>query len=173
MTKLPLQSIRYIVICLVGLIGFTLLTILPSHRAIRTTERQIAELKQAIEEQQALQPLFQQLLEQAKRRTPSDMPFPKKAKLGRGETGGISSFFQELARRNDFRVESIVPDVVSLTDGSGYLKLNTVMTGRFLDFRKLLLQLGELPYLEHIETIQIRTIGELKEFRLKLWILQE
>jgi len=160
------------VICLVGILGFVLLAILPSHRAIRATERKIEKLQQEIEEQESLQPLFQDLLKQAQSKTPSDMPFPKKAKLPREETGGISDFFQELAQKNDFQVESIVPDVVSLTDGSGYLMLNTILKGRFLNFRRLLLQLGELPYIEHIETIQIRTVGQLKEFRLKIWIAQ-
>jgi len=160
------------VICLVGILGFALLAILPSHWAIRATERKIENLQQKIEEQEALKPFFQNLLKQAQSKAPSDMPFPKKAKLPREETGGISGFLQELAQQNDFKVESIVPDVVSLTDGSGYLMLNTIMKGRFLNFRRLLLQLGDVPYIEHIETIQIRTVGQVKEFRLKIWIAQ-
>lgn len=170
--KLPIQSIRYIAICLVAILGFGLLAIFPSHQAIRATERKIEKLQQEIEEQEVLKSLFQNLLKQAQSKAPSEMPFPKKEKLSREETDGIFVYFQELAEKNDFKVESIVPDVVSLTDGSGHLMLNTTMKGEFLNFRRLLLEIGELPYIEQIETIQIRTVGQLKEFRLKIWIAQ-
>lgn len=171
--KPPLQTIRYIVICLGGILGFILLAIFPSHRALNDSEKQITKLQEQIEEQKMLHPLFHDLLKRSKVETPSRLPFPKKAKLSRDETGDISSFFQELAVRNQFKVESIVPDMVSLTDGSGHLMLDTILKGSFVNFRRLLLQLGEIPYLERIESIQIRTVEDIKEFRLKVWIAQE
>ena len=171
--KLPLQTVRYIVIWVGGILGFILLAIFPSYRAIIATDRKIEMLQEKIEEQEALYPLFQELLKKSQRQTPSQLPFPKKAKLSREETGEISNFFQGLAQKNNFKVESIVPDVVSLTNGSGYLMLDATLKGGFLFFRRLLLQLGEIPYLEHIESIQIRTVGHDKEFRLKVWIAQE
>jgi hypothetical protein len=173
LSKSSMQSVRYAVICLGGIIGFVMLSIFPTHRAIVTTDKKIAALTEKVEEQKVLYPLFKDLLEKSKSETPSQLPFPKSAKLSKEETEDISSFFQELARQNGFSVETIVPDVVSLTDGSGYLMLDAVLRGEFLKFRNLLLQLGEIPYLEKIESIQIRTVEDLKEFRLKLWIAQE
>ncbi len=171
--KPPLQSIRYIVICIGGILGFSLLAIFPSYKALGNMDLKISKLQQKNDEQKALHPLFLDLLKNSKRETPSKLPFPKKAKLAREETGGISDFFQELARKHNFKVQRIVPDVLTLTDGSGYLALDATMTGDFLSFRKLMLQLGEIPYLEHIESIGIRTVKNEKEFRLKVWIAQE
>ena len=173
LSKTASQSLRYIAICAGGIFGVVLLAIFPSYRAIVATDRDISTLQKKIDEQKTLYPLFQDLLKQSKVETPSQLPFPKKAKLSRDETGDISDFFQEIAHRNDFEVESIVPDVVSLTDGSGHLMLDARLKGKFLNFRQLLLQLGEIPYLEHIESIRIRTVGNAKEFRLKVWIAQE
>jgi len=173
LSKTSSQSIRYIVICMGGILGFILFSIFPTHRAIIAMDQKIGTLKEQVEEQKVLHPLFEDLVEKSKSETPSQLPFPKKAKLSRDETEDISAFFQELAHQNDFKVETIVPDVVSLTDGSGYLMLDAVLKGEFLKFRKLLLQLGEVPYLEKIESIRIRTVGDVKKIRLKLWIAQQ
>ena len=173
LSKTSSQSIRYIVICVVGILGFVLLSIFPTYRAIIATDNRIGTLKKQVEEQDVLYPLFEDLVKKSKSDTPSQLPFPKKAKLSRDDTEDISAFFQQLARQNEFKVETIVPDMVSLTDGSGYLKLDTVLRGEFFKLRNLLLQLGEIPYLEKIESIQIRTVGDVKEIRLKLWIAQQ
>lgn len=171
--KPPLQSIRYIVICAGGILGFILLAIFPGYRALHATDQKIATLQAQIDEQNAMHPLFQDLLKRAKTETPSRLPFPKKTKLPRDETTDISASFQRLAMQNQFTVQSIVPDVVSLTDGSGMLMLDMVLRGRFADFRRLLLQLGEIPYLERIESIGIQTVENTKQFNLKVWIAQE
>lgn len=173
LSKTALQSTRYMIICLVGILGFGMLAIFPSSRAIVATDRKIAALQEKIDEQKALYPLFQDLLKRSETELPSRLPFPEKTKLPREDTGDISDFFQDLALKNDFTVESIVPDMVSLTDGSGHLMLDVKLTGMFMNFRRLLLQLEEMPYLEHIETITIQTVGDAKEIRLKLWIAQQ
>ncbi len=160
-------------ICVAGILGFVLLSIFPTHRAMTAMDQKLETLTEQLEEQNVLHPLYEDLVDKSKSETPSQLPFPKKAKLSRDETEDISAFFQQLARQNEFKVQTIVPDVVSLTDGSGYLKLDTVLKGEFFKLRDLLLQLGEIPYLEQIESIQIRTVGDAKEIRLKLWIAQQ
>lgn len=170
---IPMQSIRYLVICAGGLFGFILLAILPTYQANVTLEGKIVKLKAEIEDQKTLYPLYLDLVKKSQIKPSSDLPFPKQEKLSKDETGTISDLFQELARKNSFNVISIVPDVGSLTDGAGRLKLEAVMTGQFMNLRNFLLQMGEIPYLDVIDGIQIRTIGDSKEFRFSIWVAQE
>ncbi len=66
-----------------------------------------------------------------------------------------------------------MPDVDSLIGGAGFLKMTVVLKGELFDLHNFLVLLGEEPYLEHIEQIQIRTAQNLKEIRLKLWMARE
>jgi len=127
----------------------------------------IKKLKVRIEEQKILYPIFQDLLKKVRVKDTEALPFPKKAKLMRNETAKISSIFQEIAQKSNLVLKEIIPDADALISGAGYLKLN------FLDLRNFMLQLGELPYLEHIERIQIRSVQDSKEISFKLSLAQE
>ena len=50
----------------------------------------------------------------------------------------------------------------------GYDKLEKA--GNFNNFRKFLINLGGIPYADHIEEIVIQGKPDAKEYRLKLWV---
>jgi len=104
---------------------------------------------------------------------PENLPFPKKEKLSKNETSNISGIIQDIILLNDFKLNSILTDVGGLMDGSGMLKINIDISGDFMNLRNLILQLGTLPYLEHIENIRIDNTTDTQLIRLKLWIAQE
>jgi hypothetical protein len=45
-----------------------------------------------------------------------------------------------------------------------------VVRGDFLNFRKLLIGLGEVAYVERIEEIQIQQNPDALEFKMKVWV---
>jgi hypothetical protein len=45
-----------------------------------------------------------------------------------------------------------------------------VLKGEFANFRKMLIELGALPYLDRIEEIRIQQNPDAMEFRIKIWI---
>lgn len=171
--KLPARSIAFLLICAGGLLAFILLVIYPQQTSLDEADMEIKALKSRIEEQKLLYPVFQDLLRQAHFKNTQGLPFPNKARLGRDETVKISSIFQKIARKNHFKLVEIKSNIESLIDSSGYLKIHLVLEGHFFDLRNLLLQLGELPYLEHIERIQIRSAQEKKIISLNVWLAQE
>jgi len=65
---------------------------------------------------------------------------------------------------------SISPDVNSLANQSRSLLMHTVIRGDFMSFRKFLIGVGELPYLERFEEIEIRQDPDFMEFRMKIWL---
>jgi hypothetical protein len=172
-SKLPTRSIALFLMCLCVLLFFFLLVIYPQHISLAEADLDITKLKERIEEQKILYPIFQNLLEKERVKDTESLPFPKKTKLMPNETAKISLIFQKIAQKNNLVLKEIGPEVDALIGGSGYLKLNLIVEGEFLDLRNFMLQLGELPYLEHIERIQIRSVQDYKEISFKILLAQE
>ena len=171
--KLPSRNVILIFILGIGLSVFALLSIFPNYIAYRNITREIETLKGRIEEQKILSPIFNDLSKKAEFKEPANLPFPKKDKLARNETGKISTVIRDIVRNNGLNLEGIATDVDSLTKESGILKLNVQMSGDFMNLRNVMLQLGSLPYLEHVESIHIDTTGKGGNMRLKLCFSQQ
>ena len=72
-----------------------------------------------------------------------------------------------------FTLEDIDTDIESLMTDSDILRMMIQITGEFQNLRELLLDLGSLPYLEHIEVIQINSLGKKNRINLTIWISRE
>jgi hypothetical protein len=73
-----------------------------------------------------------------------------------------------MAKKAGMDVISISPDINSLSDNSNFLIVNAVISGDFFNFRKLLINLGEVPYSERVEEIQIQQNQDIMEFKMKI-----
>ena len=172
-SKLPTKNILFIILFGGGILLFVLLSIFPNYIAYSSIENEINVLKQQIEEQKILSPIFTDLSEKTKFESPENLPFPKKEKLSKNETGNISAIIQDIIRQNDFKLDSILTDVAGLMNGSGMLEISVEMTGDFSNLRNMILQFGTLPYLEHIESIRIENTNQKQKVSMRLCIAQE
>ena len=174
LSKNPLsQSLLVLVICVVGVLTFFLLILLPSQKTSAELDKEIDRLNVRIEEQRILTPVFHSLLKRAKMAPPSGLPAPEKAKLTHGDMNTISSVFQDIAMRHNLRLEEVKTDVSTMMEDSGYLMMRLRLSGNFYKFRDFLVELGSIPFLEHIEEINIRPVKTAREFQIKLWLAQE
>jgi len=172
-SKLPTRNVMLVLLFGGGILIFVLLSIFPNYLAYSNMNHEIEKLKNQIEEQKILSPIFTDLSEKATFAEPENLPFPQKAFLSKNETGNLSSIIQEIIQENDFTLESIMTDVGGLLEESGILKMSVEMTGDFMKLRNLILQLGSLPYLAHIESVQIDNFNDKHKILLKIWIAQE
>ena len=146
-TKLPSRNIILIVLFGGGIIFFVLLSIFPNYIAYSNLENEINTMRNQIEEQKILSPIFSDLSHKAKFEYPESLPFPKTEKLPKDKAGNISGIIQNIVLLNNFKVNSMLTDVDGLMDGTGILKINLEITGDFMNLGNLILQLGALPYL--------------------------
>ena len=170
--KLPSRNVVLILIFGVGIILFVLLSIFPNYIAYSNITQEIDRVKAKIEEQKILSPIFNDFSEKAKFKEPDNLPFPKKARMAKNETGKISSIIQRIIENNGFKLEKITTDVDSLVEESDILKLMVHMSGDFMNLRNVMLELGALPYLEHVESIEISSDNANSNVQLKLWFAQ-
>ena len=172
-TKPLAQSVMILIVCVVGILAFLLLIILPSEKSANELDQEIAKLNARIEEQRILTPVFHSLLERSKVAPPSDLPVPERTKLTHGDINTISNVFQDIAARHNLKLEDIKTDVSSMVQDTGYLSMQLRLNGNFYKFREFLVDLGSIPSLEYIEEINIRPLKTSRELEIKLWLAQE
>ena len=170
---LPTQSLIYFLICGAGILVFVLLIIIPTQKTSAELDKDIDKLNARIDEQRILRPIFDNLLKQIKKKGPTELPVTKKNKLARGDISKLSERLLEIARRYDLKLHDIQTDVNALENNADYLLIRIHASGDFKKFRDFLVDLGNIPFLEQIEEIDIRAIENSREFKLKVWLAQQ
>jgi len=170
LSKLPGRIIRHFMICLGGILGFILLAIVPSQKSIADLNSTIRKMETQVKAQKILFPVYMNLLKKGQLEDIGDLPFPKKTRLESEEIDNISDLFRKKSEKSNLELMKVVPDIESLASATGLLGVSMNLRGNFYDFRKFLIQVGEIPCVEHLEEVQIQSGEGLKEFRLKLWL---
>ena len=173
--KLPSQTIINLLICVGGIIVFILLVNYPFHLSLSAMDAEISKKLERIEEQKKLYPVFKSLLKRIQEKEPGDLPFSKKSKLLQKDSANITYIFQQIARKSNLTMDSIMPDVDSLIDDSGYLILEILVRGGFTDLHSFLIRVDEIPSMEHIEHLRIMQSEDNRNLllKLKIWLARE
>ena len=154
----------------VGVLLVLLLGLRPMHTSINLLDEEIALAKTRLAQQKELAPLYQELGKQLMREDSAILPTINKTELAADQVGGISLQFGKMARECGLEAISVTPDAKSLTKDRKFMPVNLTLKGDFLRFRKFLLGMEKLPYLEHTEEIQIQETTGGQEFRIKTWV---
>ena len=173
MMKLPLQSIRYLLICAVGLFGMLLFVVFPYHRALQRATAQGDELRVQLEEQRSLYPLFVRYLNELRRAPPEGLDMLPVQHLSRDAASNVYGLLQDLAGPFDLTVTELMPDPETLFNADDRFMVDVAMVGPFASLQPFLRQVSGLPYLAHIERVQLRPVEGQRELRLRLWLLRE
>lgn len=136
-------------------------------------DRDIETLKDRVEQQKILRPVFDNLLERAKRDHPTQLPAIKRVKLERGDINKVTAHLQSIAGRHGLEIQDIRTDVNAMMTNTGYMQMRIHATGDFMNFRGFLVDLGTIPSLEQVEEIIIRAIEQNREYKLKIWMSQK
>jgi hypothetical protein len=147
LSNFPTTSLAYFLVLGGGILVLIVLTILPAMQSSTGLDMEIKKIKGSMDEQKILTPVYNNLLKKTK--------------------------FKKTAKNSNITIVDVTPDVDTLIGGSGYLLIEIVAKGEFINLHEFLFQLCELPFLEFIEQIEITSIRKTKEFRLKVWMAQE
>jgi|GEM_PF-4118672 len=154
---------------------FVGVAIVPAFFSIAETEREIEQVEIELDRQRKLFPVFVRLLKASRETSPELLPLPEATKLSRGNTSEATGMLRSIAADSNLEVETISPDMQTILKGSKYLKVNAVFSGGMGEFRDLLVKLGGVPYLQHIDDMKLQTIeaSHRLRFSLTLWLNQD
>lgn len=167
---IPANSLGYILICGGIIVIILLLGIFPLNRLNASRSSDIEKIQNQIDEQKGLGQVNQLIKSASENKAVYVLPNPAKIKLARQETDKFQKAFRAEAEKANLMVMSLMPDVQSMASGSQYLIYDAAIKGEFANFRKLLVGLGELPYIEQIEEMNIKQESDSMEFRVKIGI---
>ncbi|MEI7637196.1 MAG: hypothetical protein WCJ37_07805 [Syntrophus sp. (in: bacteria)] len=166
---IPRKSMIYIAMCLTGILIFVLGGILPAGKKLTELDTAIAARKYALEEQTALTPFLKSLKVDSEKKGSEVLPLPPKGKLSQDKLGTLSIAFGTAAKMSGMTLVSATPLLNAMTGDAQFIPINIVLRGGVIDFRKFLIQLGGIPYIQHIEEITIQEKSDTREFKMRIW----
>ncbi|MGD9330348.1 MAG: hypothetical protein PVJ53_03495 [Desulfobacterales bacterium] len=174
----PERRLFFAVVCFGGILGFYLLSILPHQQAADQIEAQIAALETQIGEQKLLGPIYHQytrLLGEMRLEGGNQLAFPAPERLTAEQVAGIEPLLRQLAAQSQLKVGSIGADLNSMLSETGELKLSLDTAGTTRNLRGFMLKLGELPYLTHVERIEVRRRPgqQALQMEMDIWLARQ
>jgi hypothetical protein len=156
--KIVLFAILFVLLCIGIFIQYLSLTNL---------DRRVKKIQLEVEEQKGLQSIYQ-LLKSKGQKNVKVLPFPARGKLSRDQIETMPGNLRDIAKKVNMDILYASPDMTSIGPDSRYMLVNVVIRGDFFNFRKFLYTIGELPYLERIDEIQIQENADIMEFKMKI-----
>ena len=174
----PERRLFFAAVCIGGILGVYLLSIWPYQQASQQLTFQIDALQRQIDDQKLLEPIYKRFTEIVGDAQPSEsgnLPLPQPERLEPDQIAGIEPLFRQLAEQNHLTVRRVGADLNSMINETGELKLALALGGAFGNLRGFMLKLGELPYLAHIDSIEVRRETGLAglQMELDLWLARQ
>lgn len=166
----PKQTLINLLICLSGILLIVFVGIIPNYLRSARLGKEMDRLQVKVEEQKTLYPVYQLLKSGSQNKMSTALPCPVKSPLSRQKVGVIGSVFEGMAKKSGLRTVKISPDFKSLDAERNLLPVEIVILGDFFNYRKFLMALQELPYLERMDELEISSRVGLMEFRTKTMI---
>jgi Tfp pilus assembly protein PilO len=168
--KIPAQSISYIVLCAAGLLILFLGGVVPAYRTINNLNNEISVLGRRAEERKALTSLFVSLQKQREQKEPETLPLPARTNLPPDKLDTLHPVFRKAAAKSGLSLVSTVPELGALAGNTQYIPVTVVLRGNTGALRKFIIEIGALPYIDHIEKMEIQAGPKDKEFKLNIQI---
>jgi len=169
-SSIPRRGIAYLGLFLIFVVLFVLAVIVPTNNWSKELDIKTADTKFRLQEQRTLIPVFQYLKVESEKVVSDTLPLPPKGKLARAMINNLPGNFAASAKRSGMSLVVARPDLSGLKGDFQTLPVNIVLRGGFINFRKFLIGLGGMPYVQSIEEISIQEIPDTKEFRLRVWV---
>lgn len=169
--NIPEKVFWRLIICTGILMFFILSGIIPLSRYNASINKDIKKLKDRIEEQKNLNATYAMLIKNTRKKDLLILPNPAKTTLSRQEASKFQDVFRDITEKSGLKMVSITPELSTLAGSSDHLSYTAIAKGEFVDFRKMLIGLGYVPYLDKIEEISIQQYPDALEFKMKILII--
>jgi len=170
MQIIPSKRAGYMLLC-GGIIIFIIgLGIFSMNRYNAGRSLSIEKIQRQIEEQRELAQVHELIRRGLERKNVHVLPNPSKINLPRQDVDKFQDSFQAEVTHSGLTTISLLPDVKTLAVGSRNILYHATLKGEFANFRRLLIGLGALPYLERIDEITVKQNVDSMEFEVKIWI---
>jgi len=164
------ETIKYLIICGGIIVIFILVGLFPMYQYNIYQAGEIKRIKDQIEEIKAMGPVYLKLQKEMESKDLRILPNPKKTTITREEAAKFPNVFRAIAGKSGLVAVSVTPDSGSAVGSTKFVLHNAVLKGNFTNFRKMLIALSSIPYLDKIEDIRISQRADSMEYRIQIWL---
>jgi len=168
--NIPEKSLWYLFVCAGIIVLISLLTIFPMHKINAHKSNELNKLENQLAAQKDMGPIYLMLTKTMENKKELKLPNPPQKTISREEATKFPDIFKEVAEKSGLRMLSITPDLTKLSAGQPSLVYNVVVRGDFINFRKLLIGLGDISYLEKIEEVSVKQLSDSMEMQTIVWL---
>jgi len=166
---LPVRTLIYLGVSIFIVTIFLLVIIYPYYRSLGTLDKEIAGMYKRVEQQKVLLPLYMKLVEKSGASVPDKFSLPIRKTVPKNNIDLIPPLIKGIARKSGMQTVMVTPDLTTLSTRKDFLLIYATVKGNYFDIRNFLIELGNVPFIDHIEEIDIRQKATDKECKLKLW----
>lgn len=160
------HNVVFLLLCLVGLTAIYFIGIFPLHSEANNLQKKIQELKIATQEQAQIQSMLSSIdNEYIMHSNGAPLPEILITPLLQGQTDQILPDFEKIAAMSTMIVINVSPQLKKTTK-LNQLVISGRLQGEFQNIRSFLYDLLKLSYVSQINTIELKSAGELLECNL-------
>lgn len=163
-------TIKYLIICGGIIVIFILVGLFPMYQYNIYQAGEIKKAKGQIEEIKEMGPVYLKLQKAMESKDLQILPNPKKTIITREEAAKFPNVFRAVASKSGLVAVSVTPDSGNTVGSSKFVLHNAVLKGNFTNFRKMLIALSAIPYLDKIEDIRISQRADSMEYKIQIWL---
>ncbi len=168
--NIPEKSLWYLFVCAGIIVLIGLLAIFPMHKINAHKLNELNKLENQVAAQKDLGPIYLTLTKSMENKKELTLPNPPSKAISREEATKFPDIFKATAEKSGLRMLSITPDLTKISAGQSSLVYNAVVRGDFVNFRELLIGLGDIPYLEKIEEVSVKQLSDSMELQAIVWL---
>jgi hypothetical protein len=165
---IPKKSISYLVVCAGIILVICLLGIFPLYHYNSGIAADIEKINSQVKDHENLNPLYVSLRKTLEQKESLVLPLPKRTKISREQAGKFNEEFKVIASKSGMMIVSLIPDYTTSAVYPDNLFYNAVVRGEFINFRKMLINLGSVPYLDRIDALQAQRYADMIEYRFRI-----
>jgi len=165
--SIPAKSLGYILIC-GGILIILSLGIVSFYRYNSNKSQNIQKFQNQIEEQKSLGPVYLMMIKELQKKDVYVLPNPKKMKLPKQETDRFQDYIRQISNKTGLVTISVLPDIKSMLGSDSSIIFYVTLKGDLTNFRKFLIELGTIPYIDQLEEITLQQFSDDMEYKLKI-----
>lgn len=163
------RSSLYLVFACLVVLGITfIMTVGKDVRTRKRLEQQLSEASRQAEISEILSPLVTELQNNGEASVIGDTDEADLGPLLETDAENYHDVIEQMIRQCRLGTTTVTPDIQSILSDAGYIQVDLTTRGTFPNFRRLIIQLGRLPYLSGIDRYYVKRTSGAAELEMYL-----
>ncbi len=166
---MPHRSSLYLLLACLVILGIMFsMTVGKDILTRQRLERQLSETSRQAEISELLAPLMTELHGGGNATDPGNADDTDLRPLLETDAENYQEVIEQMIRQCNLGPATVTPDIQSILSDAGHILVNLTTLGAFSDFRRLIMQLGRLPYLSGIDRYYVQRTSDAAGLELFL-----